>query len=186
MSEDTIYSREVTANGTDNPFYEDKLCLTTIRLHFTDSAKMREMESDYGIVPYPKYDENQNDYYSYIHDAFSIVMIPVSCSDPEMSAAVMQALAVEGHNQVMPAYYGVVLTEKYARDKESVEMLDIIFSNVNLDTGWLFSNFLDGLPQMLLREQVWKNQNTLQSSYEKKQKAINKRIDKINTAYSNG
>ena len=186
MSEDTIYSREITANGTENPFYEDKLCMTTIRLHFTDSAKMREMQADYGIVPYPKFNENQEDYYSYIHDAFSIVMIPLSCSDPEMSAAVMQALAVEGYNQVMPAYYGVVLTEKYARDKESVKMLDIIFSNVNLDTGWLFSSFLNGLPQKLLREQVWKNEDTLQSTYEKMQKSINKSIDKINAAYSAG
>jgi len=59
MSEDVIHSREITANGTDNPFYRNKLCLSPMRLEFTETTQMREMESDFGVVPYPKYDANQ-------------------------------------------------------------------------------------------------------------------------------
>ena len=183
MSEDVIHSREITANGTDNPFYEDKLCLTTMRLEFTETEQMREMESDFGVVPYPKYDENQEQYHSYLHDAFSVVMVPNSCSDSELTATIMQALAVESHNTVMPAYYEVVLTNKYMRDQQSVQMLDIIFQNVAFDTGWLFSSYLSSLPQVLLREQVWTNQNTLESKLTSMTKMLNKVIDNLNTKY---
>lgn len=183
MSEDVIHSREITANGTNNPFYKDKLCLTTMRLEFTETEQMREMESDFGVVPYPKYDENQEQYHSYLHDAFSVVMVPKSCSEPEMTAAVMQALAVESHNTVMPAYYEVVLTNKYMRDQQSVTMLDIIFQNVAFDTGWLFSSYLSSLPQVLLREQVWTNQNTLESKLASMSKMLNKVVENLNKKY---
>ena len=185
MSEDTIYSREITAGKEENPFYEDKLCMTTIRMEFTETPAMRNMKSDYGIVPYPKYDKAQEKYYSYIHDAFSIVMIPVSCEDPETAALIMQALAVEGHNKVMPAYYNIVLSEKYMRDQASVDMLNIIFDNIMLDTGWLFSNMLNYAPQQLLREQVWKNISSLQSTYASLSKQLEKSIAKINEEYQN-
>ncbi len=183
MSEDVIHSREITANGTNNPFYQDKLCLTTMRLEFTETEQMREMESDFGVVPYPKYDEAQQQYHSYLHDAFSLVLVPNSCSDPEMTAAVMQAMAVESHNNVMPAYYEVVLTTKYMRDQQSVKMLDIIFQNVAFDTGWLFSDYISYLPQTILREEVWKNINTLESTIKSKEKAINKLLGNLNKKY---
>jgi|GEM_PF-928442 len=183
MSEDVIHSREITANGTNNPFYKDKLCLTTMRLEFTETQEMREMESDFGVVPYPKYDETQQQYHSYLHDAFSLVLIPNSCTDPEMTAAIMQTMAVESHNTVMPAYYEVVLTNKYMRDRQSVTMLDIIFQNVVFDTGWLFSDYISYLPQTILREEVWKNINTLESTIKSRQKALNKLVDILNTKY---
>ena len=183
MSEDTIYSREITAGKDQNPFYEDKLCMTTIRMEFTETPAMRNMKSDYGIVPYPKFDENQSQYYSYIHDAFSIVMIPVSCEDPEIAAMIMQALAVEGHNTVMPAYYDIVLSEKYMRDQTSVDMLNIIYEGVTLDTGWLFSNMLNYAPQLLLRHQVWENKSDLQSTYASLSKQLEKSLAKINDGY---
>ena len=44
-------------------------------------------------------------------------MIPQSCIDAEMAARVMQSLAVEGHNSIMPQYYEVVLTTKYIHER---------------------------------------------------------------------
>lgn len=185
MTEDTIYSREIPVDNTNdvNIFYDDQICFTTMRIEFTEREKMRNME-DYGVLPYPKYDTAQERYYGFVHDAVSMVMIPQSCKDPEMSARVMQSLAVEGHNSIMPQYYEVVLTTKYIRDEESVQMLDIIFQNTKFDSGWVFCNAMNSLPQKLLREQVWQNQNKLASMYQSLQKSIQKSIDTINTAYS--
>ena len=44
-------------------------------------------------------------------------MIPQSCIDAEMASRVMQSLAVEGHNSIMPQYYDVVLTTKYIHER---------------------------------------------------------------------
>ena len=126
----------------------------------------------------------QESYYGFVHDAVSMAMIPQSCTDAEMAARVMQSLAVEGHNSIMPQYYEVVLTTKYIRDEESVEMLDILYQNTKFDSGWVFCNAMNALPQKLLREQVWQNQNTLSSMYQSLQKSIQKSLETINKAYS--
>lgn len=185
MTEDVIFSREISVDNTNNVniFYDDQICFTTMRIEFTEREKMRNMD-DYGVLPYPKYDGVQESYYGFVHDAVSMVMIPQSCTDAEMVARVMQSLAVEGHNSIMPQYYEVVLTTKYIRDEESVEMLDILFQNTKFDSGWVFCNAMNALPQKLLREQVWQNQNTLSSMYQSLQKSIQKSLETINKAYS--
>lgn len=185
MTEDVIYSREISVNNDNdiNIFYDDQICFTTMRIEFTEREKMRNMD-DYGVLPYPKYDTAQEDYYGFVHDAVSMVMIPVSCEDSEMSALVMQDMAVEGHNNIMPKYYEVVLTTKYIRDAESVEMLNIIFRNTKFDSGWVFCNSMGSLPQKLLREQVWQNQNNIASKYKSLQKLVGKNLERINKAYS--
>lgn len=36
---------------------------------FSYADKLRDMKEDYGIIPYPKYDEDQENYLSLVHDA---------------------------------------------------------------------------------------------------------------------
>jgi hypothetical protein len=46
----------------------------------------------------------------------------------ELSGAVTELLAYGNHKDVLPVYYDVILTSKIARDDESLEMLEIIYS----------------------------------------------------------
>lgn len=50
-----------------------------------------------------------------------------------MTGTVIEVMSALGYQSVRPAYYNVVLTGKTARDNESVEMLDIIFSNIECE-----------------------------------------------------
>lgn len=188
MSEDTIYSTEIPVDNINdvNIFYEDQMCFTTMRIEFTERGKMRNMESDYGVLPYPKYDEAQETYYGFIHDAVSMVLVPGSAPDPQLSGLIMQALAVESHNSVMPVYYEVVLTNKYIRDRESVEMLNIIYRNTKFDSGWIFCSAMNELPQQMLRLQVWQNKDTLASQYRTMKKVLEKgSLKNLNEGYQN-
>ncbi len=188
MTEDTIYSTEISVDNVNdvNIFYDDQMCFTTMRIEFTEREKMRNMESDYGVLPYPKYDEAQDTYYGFIHDAVSMVLVPGSAPDPQLSGLIMQALAVESHNSVMPVYYGVVLTSKYIRDRESVEMLNIIYRNTKFDSGWIFCSAMNELPQKLLRLQVWQNKDTLASDYRSMKKVLERStLTTLNESYKN-
>ena len=62
---------------------------------------LRDMEDDFGLVPYPKYDEQQADYLSY-NLGTSYLAITKSALNPEMSAAVMEALSAANHKTVIP------------------------------------------------------------------------------------
>ena len=99
-----------------------------------NAAMMRSMEADFGILPLPKHDEAQENYNSRMCDGW-IHVVPNTAQNKELVGTVMETLAVETRNYLMPAYFEVALTDKYARDNESEEMLSIIFDNITVDLG---------------------------------------------------
>ncbi|MDD4495943.1 MAG: hypothetical protein PHV32_16660, partial [Eubacteriales bacterium] len=89
--------------------------------------RMRASENDFGLISWPKYDENQDEYYNHVHStAGKIVCIPLTQPDLEFAGAVIEAFAAKSRYTLTVAYYDVALTYKYMRDEESVEMLDIV------------------------------------------------------------
>ena len=65
-----------------------------------------------------------------------MLCIPVT-TDPDFTGYVTEEIAFESYKTVIPAYYYTVLSVKYARDEDSVEMLDIIFESRVCDLGIL-------------------------------------------------
>ena len=96
--------------------------------------KLRSMVTDFGILPYPKYDEKQDEYYSRI-EGCEMTCVPITTVDKERTSAVLEALASSSAQTVEPAYYDITLKKQAARDDDSSEMLDIIFANRVFDLG---------------------------------------------------
>lgn len=94
----------------------------------------REMESDYGLLPFPKYDETQEQYYSRVVDGW-LHVVPATNPDPERTSVIMEALASGTARHIIPAYYDNVLSIRALRDEDSVEMLDLIRSTLVVDLG---------------------------------------------------
>ena len=86
---------------------------------------------DYGILPIPKYSASQDVYMSYCRP--SITVIPLDVKDPERSAIILEALQHESQSTVLPAYYDIALSHRYASSADASEMLGIIFSNTACD-----------------------------------------------------
>jgi len=98
--------------------------------------RMRQTETDFGIIPFPKADKEQQGYYTNVHRfASSTVAIPVVAENPERAGLVVEALAHGSMKYVKPAHYDIALKTKFARDDESSEMLDIIFAGQSADIG---------------------------------------------------
>ncbi len=93
----------------------------------------RDIEENIGIVPYPKFNEEQTEYISL--NWGGLMGIPASIQNAEMVGAVLELLAWESKNTVIPAYYDVMLDGKLARDEDSVEMLDLLFDSFVYDPG---------------------------------------------------
>ena len=89
---------------------------------------MRGMETDFGIIPIPKYDENQGRYYSYVYPP-PVMIVPVTTQDLNRTGMVLEALCYESTDTVVKAYYDDLLKTKITRDDESEGMLDVIFGN---------------------------------------------------------
>ena len=95
---------------------------------------LRTLEVNFGVVPFPKMDENQTQYYTLAEETSKLICVPVT-ADAEMAGLILESLAVESVETVKPAFYDVVLNGKVVRDEESKEMLDIIFANKVFDIG---------------------------------------------------
>ena len=96
--------------------------------------KLRGMETDFGILPYPKYDESQREYYSRI-EGCEMSCVPITTADKLRTSAVLEALASSSAQTVEPAYYDITLKKQAARDNDSSKMLDIIFASRVFDLG---------------------------------------------------
>ncbi len=96
---------------------------------FYTADTMRDMKDDYGIIPFPKYETEQDGYYSNTHDILRVMVVPITCKQVDSVAAVLEEMAFVGYNNLVPAYYDTVMKGKYSRDTASAEMIDIIHDN---------------------------------------------------------
>ena len=95
---------------------------------------LRDMENDFGILPFPKYTADQPQYYTRVCGGFPFV-IPTTNQRPEIAGAVLEAMACESRNYIIPAYYEYSLKNKFSRDSETEEMLDLIYNTRVFDLG---------------------------------------------------
>lgn len=143
-----IYVGNQSFIGTWDPnnladVYESQIPMSSDRVLFhvdplSAGKRYRVYDVEFGILPFPKYDEAQEEYLSLSWNGF--IMIPRT-ADPELAGAVSEALAAESYRLTVPAYYDVLLTSKVARDVESTEMIDIIYSGAVYDFALNFGDW---------------------------------------------
>ena len=100
------------------------------------------MEREYGVVPVPKYNKEQENYTTWRHSIGSTLSIPTSVAknDMEQFAMVLETYALLSQKLVRPAYYDTMLTTRNVQDVESSEMLDLIFQHRTYDMAMYFTN----------------------------------------------
>ena len=157
---------------------EDRMLFSPLRVMHTE--QIRDMESSYALLPLPKWDTEQEEYYTFVHDQYSIVGIPLSVQNPAMASAVMEAMAAESYRFVTPAYYDIVLNGKYIRDPNSGEMLDIAMEGIKIDFGWIYTYSLSSIAQEMLRNILYNGKAaTVASSFRSREKVTTKVLEKL-------
>jgi len=121
---------------------------------FLSETFLREMEDDFAVLPSPKYDVDQEQYNSTIHDGLTLFGIPVTNSKVEMTTTVLEALAAESYRSVTPVYYEMALKVKYIRDDMSGMMIDLVREGVVNDFAIDFGD-ATGAICMILRNIIW-------------------------------
>ena len=142
----------------------------------------RDMEDDYGILPWPKYDEEQDAYLTTSMDNVSAMLLPVTSNNLELVGIITEALYAESYKTVMPAYYDTVLKVKLTRDPQSVEMLDLIMNGIRYDFAFLHYQNLNGITQVY-RNLIQKDTNTFASHIASIESSLLKNLEKILDVY---
>lgn len=156
---------------------EQALFYTTL---LTTVDKHRNSETDFGILPFPKYDSNQKDYghaVSAFHCAF--VCVPTLAASPRVGA-ILEELAYQGKKLLTPAYYDQTLIGQYTRDEESAAMLDLIFATRVYDVGiyYTIGDYKTALSRLYV------TRSALSSLYDANLGQAEKKIDQINQVFA--
>ena len=115
----------------------NELLFFTNQLHV--ALNLREMQTDFGILPMPKYDENQDEYYSFGNAAFAdCLIVPGNCSDIEMTGNVIEAMGYYSQQFITPAFINTTVMNKAIRDEDSAEIVQMVLKNCVYDIGFMF------------------------------------------------
>ncbi|MBE6724595.1 MAG: hypothetical protein E7576_05255 [Ruminococcaceae bacterium] len=142
----------------------------------------READTDFGIIPAPKENEAQAQYYSsYSFSNLTAYSLPVTIQDLDRVGDITEAMAHLSVYTLTPAYYDQTLVGKSTRDVESEPMIALIMSTRNFDLGIVFdwgSSFSSMMSMSV--------PDTVASTFKKGEKVAGKALDKFLTKLAEG
>lgn len=143
--------------------------------------RLRAMEIDFGVIPFPKLDEDQAEYNHFIHLTACMLSVPLSNPDTDKTGILLEAMAAKSKYTLQKAYYDVCLEGKFMRDEESTGMLDIILKTRNYDIGYIYNwgNLFTSF-----RTCITKGDTDFASKYAKAEPAAIKAMDKTVAAWT--
>lgn len=156
-------------------FYEGRLLFNASFPHSLKNCSAKCVD-DYGVLPFPKYDENQSDYITYADNFGMLFCVPASCKDTDFTGFMLEALSAASTDTTLKAYYEVSCKTKYTYDADSAEMLDLAFSNIVYDTSRIY--YINGV-QDLLHTMAGKKKNTFSSDYARVEKKASADLEKL-------
>ena len=154
--------------------FMDNRVMFTIQTLNTASGEFAEMaEPGFGILPIPKYNEQQDEYYTFIPYDMHMLAVPNYVEDPARTGAILEAICAYSKYTTKKAAYDDILITRNTRSEENEEMIDLIQKHRIFDLGYIFNW---GDCRTLLLSSVERGTNTFQSTYASKQNRISQEI----------
>ncbi len=147
------------------------------------TSEFREMESAYGILPNPKYDENQTEYYSTVSSLASIFAIPstyrtdsdVTTAGPERTGMILEYMAAKSNEILLPEYYEEVLHKQRLDSEDDREMMDIIRDSVRYEFTDMMG--LESFSETLSK--IYEKPSSAASTYTRAEKKMTKELNEF-------
>lgn len=111
-------------------------------------SNLRESDVSYGIVPYPKYDEAQDVYYSFVTNQIQPTSIPMTNTYLSRTGTILENLSAQTYRLVRSDYFQNLLNQKYLRDDRSVTNLTAIYASparFEWDHIYMWGNIADAV-----------------------------------------
>ena len=160
--------------------FEPGLALFADGIFGQATSTLRDVEFDYGIIPYPKWDTAQEKYYTSVDGGHEGLAVVKSITDPEFVGIVTEVLCAESWKKTVPAYYDTALKYKGARDYESIAMIDMIMESRVFDFGYVYGGWG---PVFWIQYLLEAKSMDISSYYQKNHKVFDKYMEKIYKAF---
>ena len=136
----------------------------------------KDVAFDMSVLPFPKYDESQEDYITTESFSYSIYMIPSDAKNKDMSGAVIEALASSAYRTTTPAIFEMSLKVKYALNNKTSQVYDLIKGNICFDLGRMFGASLDNQTHVAFRNAIANNERSWAVTYAGLEKVLKAKL----------
>ncbi len=191
MASDLLYNEELSYSWSRNGkneetaftmFMADQALFYYGELHAAED--MRAMESEFGLMPMPLFDEDQEAYHHSVNpNVAAVIVVPITNTEETFTSYALDSLGAASKNILTPAYYDINLQGVVSRDEESAVTLDLVISTLSYDPGYQYIKEAG----QFLRDLVHTYSAAFVSSYEtnatKMQDTIDKIVEAIETKY---
>ena len=134
------------------------------------------IDFEYGLLPYPKWDETQQNYQTTLQRA-AHALIPTT-ANAESASALFEALSSATYRTLIPEYFEVTLKTRYAQDNDTSRMYDLIANSIYYEPGEIFGTQM-GSPSALFKEAINKNTPNWASIMKANEKKLMNQIAEI-------
>ena len=148
---------------------------------FSRLDMIRDVQTDFTVVPVPKLDDTIESYGSLTHDDTVILCIPVISANVKTSTAVMEKLGYYYYYDVMPEYFDVILKNKYRRDSSDAasQVIDLIHDSMKTDFAYIYNYGMSNM-MLSLRDLIGVSKSKdFESSFKKTEKVCTKTFEKL-------
>jgi hypothetical protein len=136
------------------------------------TEELRDMEDAYGVVPYPKYSSDQEEYYAEIDPCASLFAIPFDPRNIDMTGVILEYMAYKSSEIYIPAYYESTIKTQRMQDEKDQEMLDIVKNSTYYEwTDVISSATSDGNPFSTTRNTMY-NSRGMASSFKRSENKL--------------
>ena len=158
------YSEPITHFANDTSLFAIHLLYCTA----DDNVMLREMESEFGLLPIPKFDEEQENYGTTAHDAYTLMTVIDHSESSEKTkgeqiSGYLQLSSEESYTNVRGYYINEIVKQKYFGLTDSVEksqqIFDIIADNVEFTFISIYAPQLNNVLNSCWREVVTESNN---------------------------
>lgn len=141
-----VYNYGGDYQGAFTDFKGDLSCFLSGRLNQAE-LYLSTMTTNYHIIPCPKFDFDQDQYRSSVHDAINLYGVSYYSQNKVASVATLEEMAYHSYNTVRPIYYDQALKSMYTTDPGAARMIDLMHDVVYSDFLyiWQFSDYLGGV-----------------------------------------
>ena len=172
-----VYNKlEIGRAGRLQKFTSGRFVFCMCQVGILTDELLRAFDDPYGVLPLPKYDESQGEYYTLVDGGADILTIPATLSNPEMLGAAVEVMSCYSYNYNIPAFMDIGLEQKGTRDEESITMLRNILDSRVIDFGYLYDS---GSGWVMSLNGIIKKPDAIASAVEKKMKSVDKYYQKI-------
>ncbi len=171
-------------SGATRKLFEQEQALVWMEHAGLAETHLLDVDFDYGLVPNPKYDAKQVNYYTGMGNPFSLYGIYVDFDDRgdrdktlRMFSAVLECYASEAYRLTTPEIFEVNMQLKYSEGQDETDMFEYVRSGIVFDLGKIFSLELDNMPELASNAIV--GNASWSSSYKSYKRSIEAKLKNI-------